>query len=148
MTCIPGGSLNVVEGMILRGCGTQGGFTLRNMCVGVFVGKGTQEGLTIPNCRLFSRNSKMYYLIIQKITKGFFTYYIMNKGEGGGLQMIALHVILTINITTVKSITRGGRGLKLVKIDYIILCERFHIKHTILTYFTFLLYLNIFSTRN
>ena len=36
------------------------------------------------------------------------------QGEGGGLQIIALHLILTIDITTVKLITRGG-GLKLVK---------------------------------
>ena len=39
--------------------------------------------------------------------------------------MIALHVILAINFTTVKLITRvEGGGLELVKIDYIILFER------------------------
>ena len=60
--------------------------------------------------------------------------------------MIPLHAILTINITTVKLITRGRRG---IEIDYIILCEQSQTKHTILTYFTTsLLYFNIFSTRN
>ena len=35
------------------------------------------------------------------------------QGEGGGLKMIALHVILANNITTVKLITRGGRGFEI-----------------------------------
>ena len=55
----------------------------------------------------------MYYIIIQKITKGLFTYYIMNKGEGEGLQVIALHVILTINITTVNLISREKEGFEI-----------------------------------
>ena len=60
------------------------------------------KALSVVEGMILSRNSKIYYLIIKKITKGLFTYYIMNKG---GLQMITLHVILTINITTVKLIT-------------------------------------------
>ena len=65
--------------------------------------------------------------------------------------MIALHVILTINITTVKLITRGGgRGLKLVKIDYILLCERS--QNNILYYFnlfynSFIVFQHIFNKK-
>ena len=61
--------------------------------------------------------------------------------------MIVIHVILTINITTVKLMTRGGRGFEIGQ--KLILCERSQTEHTILTYFTtFLLFFNIFSTRN
>ena len=55
MEDIPGGpSLSVVEGMTLRGWGTQRGLTLRDMylSVGVFVGRGTQEALTLRNMYL------------------------------------------------------------------------------------------------
>ena len=46
-----GASLSVVEGLTLRGWGTQRGFRLRDMYLsaGVFVGRGTQEGLTLRN---------------------------------------------------------------------------------------------------
>ena len=52
----------------------------------------------------------MYYLIIQRNYKGIIRILHNEQGGGRGLQMIALHVILTINITTVKFITRGGGG--------------------------------------
>ena len=42
---------------------------------------------------------------------GSFTYYVINKGEGGGLQMITLLVFVTNN-TTVKRITMG-RGFEI-----------------------------------
>ena len=44
-------------------------------------------------------------------TKGPFTYNVITEGEGGGLEMITLHVIVS-NTTTVKVITEGGGGLE------------------------------------
>ena len=38
---------------------------------------------------------------------GPFTYYVITEGEGGGLQMITLHAIVS-NTTTAKVITGEG----------------------------------------
>ena len=56
------------------------------------------------------------------LDKGLFKYHVITEGEGGGLQRITLHFIVS-NITTVKVITEGVRNWS--KIDYVILiCER------------------------
>ena len=86
-----GASLNVMKGMILRGWCTHypEGFTLRDMylSVGVFVGRATLEGLTHRNKYLtvdflVGILFKCIISLYKKNTKGLFTYYIMNKGEG------------------------------------------------------------------
>ena len=51
---------------------------------------------------------------------GSFTYYVITEREGGGSEMITLHVIVTW-VHTVKVITEGG-GKTRPKIDYVI-CE-------------------------
>ena len=43
--------------------------------------------------------------------KGIVLILYNEQGGGGGFQMIALHVILTINIITVKLITSGREGV-------------------------------------
>ena len=43
---------------------------------------------------------------------GSFTYYVITEGEGGGPEMITLHVIVTW-VHTVKVITEGREGVKI-----------------------------------
>ena len=52
--------------------------------------------------------------------KGPFAYYVITEWEGGGLQMITIHVIVS-NTTTVNVTEEGVRNRP--KIDYVI-CER------------------------
>ena len=52
-----------------------------------------------------------------------FTYYVINKGEGGRLQMITPHVIVT-NTTTVKMISRGREGGWNWSEIYCVICEQ------------------------
>ena len=58
---------------------------------------------------------KLFYLKKKlsrsSISKGPFIYYVITEGEGGGLQMITMHVIVS-NTTTVKVITEGEWGLE------------------------------------
>ena len=42
---------------------------------------------------------------------GLFTYYVITKGEGGGLEMITLHFIVSW-VYTVKVITEGREAVK------------------------------------
>ena len=46
--------------------------------------------------------------------KGPFSYHVITEGEGGGLLIITLHVIVS-NTTTVKVTTEVGGGLKPAK---------------------------------
>ena len=56
-------------------------------------------------------------------SKGPFTYYVITEGEGGGLQMITLHVIVS-NTATVKVIMEGERGVENRPKSDNLICER------------------------
>ena len=57
-----------------------------------------------------------------------FTYYVITEGEGGGLQMITLHVIVS-NTTTVKVMGEEVRNWPKI---YYVICERSLLKKIVL----------------